>query len=119
MKKAKYPVEPFAIALIMFTGTMKEAAVVGIILIVAACFGCVLRSVPVSGGQWTNSILTGLLSTGGIYSAFKYVGIELEIVTLIGLLVLGLFTTRYVFLMGGKSPLMSWCARARLLTGCC
>ena len=36
MKKAKYPVEPFAIALIMFTGTMKEAAVVGIILIVAA-----------------------------------------------------------------------------------
>lgn len=102
MKKAKYPVEPFAIALIMFTGTMKEAAVVGIILIVAACLGCVLRSVPVSGGQWTNSILTGLLSMGCIFSAFKYVGIEVEIVTLIGLLILGLFTTRYVFLMGGK-----------------
>ncbi|MBQ8815293.1 MAG: hypothetical protein IJZ85_12455 [Lachnospiraceae bacterium] len=102
MMKAKYPVEPFAIAMIMFTTTMKEATVVGIILLAAACLGCVLRSVPVSGGQWTNSILSGLLTEIGIYWAFKYIGIEPDTIQLIGITLLGLFTTRYVFLMGGK-----------------
>lgn len=102
MMKAKYPVEPFAIALIMFSGTMKEATVVGIILLAAACLGCVLRSVPVSGGQWTNSILSGLLTSVCIYSAFVYVGIDCTVTQIIGIVLLGLFTTRYVFLMGGK-----------------
>lgn len=102
MMKAKYPVEPFAIAMIMFTTTMKEATVVGIILLAAACLGCVLRSVPVSGGQWTNSILSGLLTAVGVYWAFRYIGIKPDALQLIGITLLGLFTTRYVFLMGGK-----------------
>ncbi len=100
--KAKYPVEPFAIAMIMFTATMKEATVAGIILLAAACVGCVLRSVPVSGGQWTNSILSGILTSGCIYSAFVYIGIDCSTVQIIGIILLGLFTVRYVFLMRGK-----------------
>ena len=86
--KAKYPVEPFAIAMIMFTTTMKEATVVGIILLAAACLGCVLRSVPVSGGQWTNSILTGMLTAIGVYWAFKYIGIEPDGLHLAGITLL-------------------------------
>ncbi len=100
--KAKYPVEPFAIAFIMFTSTMKEAVLVGILLIAAACIGCVLRSVPVSGGRWTNSIISGLLTVAAIFGSFVYIGISCTILQMIGIGLLGLFMARYVFLMGGK-----------------
>ncbi|MCI8465768.1 MAG: hypothetical protein HFI63_07925 [Lachnospiraceae bacterium] len=100
--KAKYPVEPFAIAFIMFTTTMKEAMLVGMMLIAAACIGCVLRSVPVSGGQWTNSIISGLLTVATVFGAFVYIGISCTVLQMIGIGLLGLFMARYVFLMGGK-----------------
>ncbi len=41
--KAKYPVEPFAVAFIMFTASMQQAVIVGIMLLAASCVGCVLR----------------------------------------------------------------------------
>ena len=55
--KAKYPVEPFAVAFIMFTASMQQAVIVGIMLLAASCVGCELRRVPVSGFQRTNSII--------------------------------------------------------------
>ena len=99
--KAKYPVEPFAIAFIMFTASMKESVLVGIMLLAAACVGCVLRSVPVSGGRWTNSILSGLLTAAAVFGSFLYVGIEIAVLKLIGIGLLGVFVARYVFLMEG------------------
>ncbi len=100
--KAKYPVEPFAVAFLMFTASMKESVIVGIMLLAAACIGCVLRSVPVSGGQWTNSILSGLLTSSAVFGSFLYVGIEITVLKLIGIGLLGVFVVRYVFLMEGN-----------------
>ena len=100
--KAKYPVEPFAVAFIMFTASMQQAVIVGIMLLAASCVGCVLRSVPVSGGQWTNSILSGFLTAAAIVGSFLYVGVQLDTMTIIGIAFLALFVVRYVFLMGGN-----------------
>ena len=77
------------------------------------------ESVPVSGGQWTNSILSGFLTAAAIVGSFLYVGVQLDTMTIIGIAVLALFVVRYVFLMAGNGyRSIIWCFRGQLHTEC-
>ena len=94
-KTVKYPIEAFALAMVLFSSGMKEAMLVGIVLI----FGDVLLNVI--AGQFQKPVLLSvevlgaLVTVLAIYGALKYNGADLTTKELFGLLFIALFLVKH------------------------
>lgn len=105
MKKAKFPVEAIALGIILFSKTMQEAMIVGILVIFSAIFAEeIKRILKHRVPEWSETIsvlvLTGIVCASILQLAYAFLGWERS-PKLWGIhLILGLLCARHVLWKG-------------------
>ncbi|MDD3369907.1 MAG: hypothetical protein PHP50_13680 [Lachnospiraceae bacterium] len=94
-KQIKYPMEAFALAMVLFSAGMKEAMIVGIGLIFSDVLQCVLREFSNKQYGQTISGIGAALTCGVIYVMCTLAGIIPELKQVVGFAVLGLLLVKH------------------------
>ncbi len=94
-KQMKYPIEAFALAMVLFSSGMKLAMIVGIGLVFGDILLGVLREFSEKKAALAVSGIGAVLTAGAIYLMCVLVGITPEIRQIIGFVVLGILLVKH------------------------